>query len=529
MSNPQKNPTQLMNKVITVLCVIFVISLPFFYFQNKAAKEEAAARATAVVTPTPTPTQTPTATPGSTTVPEITKTIVPTQTPEPTAIPTPTQTPVPTEVPTTASSLKLSETPTPAIVTALANTPTATPTKTPETTTAPTAEPTQEPTAEPTQVPTAEPTQVPTAEPTQVPTAEPTQVPTAEPTQVPTAEPTQVPTAEPTQVPTAEPTLAPTPTPVPDPITLNFVKGSIGKKKLAVYSAPDKKAWRGANNKAVVVPDGVEYVAGKYKSWTLILYPVSDGGYRVGYVNYKSGNDVPTLNFASLPAMINAPCALTDDPVQYSSVIANLDRGTEVTYLATYENLAYIETKVNKKVVRGFVPRENLAVAIGNLIRPSRVSASAWLSQKKDPDAYTPQKAVDGDAKTSWQVCLTEIGDITDAYFDYYLPSPASVTTLQIKNGFWRTTNGHDQYGRNSRVKTFEITFRYAGSETFTDPMTVTLPETENWSKRKIGVLVDINAHHQVDAIRLRMIDRYIGTNFPQDVCVSEIEVYGQN
>ena len=489
MSNPQKNPTQLMNKVITVLCVIFVISLPFFYFQNKAAKEEAAARATAVVTPTPTPTQTPTATPGSTTVPEITKTIVPTQTPEPTAIPTPTQTPVPTEVPTTASSLKLSETPTPAIVTALANTPTATPTKTPETTTAPTAEPTQEP----------------------------------------TAEPTQVPTAEPTQVPTAEPTLAPTPTPVPDPITLNFVKGSIGKKKLAVYSAPDKKAWRGANNKAVVVPDGVEYVAGKYKSWTLILYPVSDGGYRVGYVNYKSGNDVPTLNFASLPAMINAPCALTDDPVQYSSVIANLDRGTEVTYLATYENLAYIETKVNKKVVRGFVPRENLAVAIGNLIRPSRVSASAWLSQKKDPDAYTPQKAVDGDAKTSWQVRLTEIGDITDAYFDYYLPSPASVTTLQIKNGFWRTTNGHDQYGRNSRVKTFEITFRYAGSETFTDPMTVTLPETENWSKRKIGVLVDINAHHQVDAIRLRMIDRYIGTNFPQDVCVSEIEVYGQN
>lgn len=225
--------------------------------------------------------------------------------------------------------------------------------------------------------------------------------------------------------------------------------------------------------------------------------------------------------------MIVESATLTDDPVRFSSSIVSLNVGTEVTYLATYDDLAYIETTVSKKTVRGFIPRSSIIVAAGERLSPTEVNASVWLSTKQEPDSYTPQKAVDGQNITSWQVRLSRIGDITDAYFDYILPRPASVTTLHIKNGFWKKNGNKDQYTRNSRVKTVEISFRYQNSDEFTDSMTVNLPETTDWAKRNAGVLIDISRHHQVEAIRLRLMDYYVGTAFPDDVCISEIEVYG--
>ncbi len=573
---PKQSKTSLGNKALVVLFVLLVISLPFWAIKKHKDDEEAARHrptATPVVTATPTaaPTPTPTYTPkpeptaepteAPTDVPTAVPTEIPTEVPteapaaepapesgtEQVTVPTEVPTAVPTDVPTAEPTAVPTEAPAEAAAAVVTDMPAAEPTAAP--TEVPTAVPTEVPTDEPTEVPTAAPTAEPTAVPTEVPTAVPAELPTAVPTEVPTAVPTavptEVPTAVPTEVPTAEPTPEPTPVPtatptpppryVSDPAILPGFEEYWLKsgQLLPVYSAPSTKSWRGAKNKAAVSTNDSVYISGRLDKWLLVSYLADGNRARIGYVEIKKIKggipDVPYLNFANTKAMILTACSLTDDPFYSGTQVQQLDAGAEVTYLATGENWAYIETTIGKQTVRGFIPRQAIVILNGREAGIGSVEASHYLSASKDPGAYRAESAIDRKLDTSWQVTLANVGDIRNVTYDIYLSKPTDVTTLAIWNGFWKISKKLDQYDRNARMKQIEISFLYAGNSGFQDPMIVTLPETRNWQKREIGCLVDINGHNSVQAIRIRLLDYYPGSyeKFRSDLCVSEIRVYG--
>ena len=145
--------------------------------------------------------------------------------------------------------------------------------------------------------------------------------------------------------------------------------------------------------------------------------------------------------------------------------------------------------------------------------------ATSWIVGK-DPTAYIPQRMIDGVETTSFQfsTLTTPLGK---EYLYFYFYGPSDIDSLWIKNGFWKITNGLDQYTRNCRVKTMTVEFRYSYSAAYTDAMTVTLaddPYRVNWTKVSLG------EHSSVTAVRFRITAIYYGTRFPNDVCISEVK-----
>ncbi len=144
--------------------------------------------------------------------------------------------------------------------------------------------------------------------------------------------------------------------------------------------------------------------------------------------------------------------------------------------------------------------------------------ATSWIVGK-DPNAYAPQKMLDGIETTSFQfsTLTTPLGK---EYVYFYFYGPSEIDSLWIKNGFWKITNGLDQYTRNCRVKSMTVEFRYSYSGVYTDGMTVTLaddPYRYNWTKVSLG------NHTDVVSVRFLIQSIYYGTKFPNDVCISEV------
>lgn len=154
--------------------------------------------------------------------------------------------------------------------------------------------------------------------------------------------------------------------PVIAPLSFQLVSMKSGEK-YAVYSAASTKAWRGAKGKASVSTNGDVWAAGWENGWLLIYYETSKGSVRVGYIDGSKISGDPgaegELTFAYAPAKITQKAALTDDITRAASSITTLKAGKEVTYLAPYygeTDWAYIETKYDKKTVRGFVPMDSI-------------------------------------------------------------------------------------------------------------------------------------------------------------------------
>ncbi len=140
-------------------------------------------------------------------------------------------------------------------------------------------------------------------------------------------------------------------------------------QKLAVYSAPSSGSWRGANGKAQVSTNGGVWAAGWDGNWLLVYYETNNGSIRVGYVDGSklkgSAGTYQSLYFEYQQVVLTSGCALTDDPMRSGSVMAQLRSGQTVTYLSSYinqrgQNWDYIETTVNGKQARGFIPAGSL-------------------------------------------------------------------------------------------------------------------------------------------------------------------------
>lgn len=146
------------------------------------------------------------------------------------------------------------------------------------------------------------------------------------------------------------------------------------------------------------------------------------------------------------------------------------------------------------------------------------VDATSWIIGK-DPDAYAPHRMIDEDETTSFQFS-TKTTPLGQEYLIFYLGSPSSVSTLWIKNGFWRYTNGYDQYVRNCRVKTMTVDFQYNYSSAYSDALTVTLPDDKT---RMSWTQINLGNHEQVTAVRFLIRDIYTGSKYKTDVCISEV------
>ena len=146
---------------------------------------------------------------------------------------------------------------------------------------------------------------------------------------------------------------------------LTFFRGNFEKgQKFAVYSAPSTRAYRGARGKASITSGSEIFVAGTVDDWILILYELDSGVSRVGYIDSKkikgSYTAGDTLLLTRTQMKLTEPVVMTDDPVNRTSTIGKLKKGTSVICLAEYRGWIYVEAKVSGKTARGFIPASSL-------------------------------------------------------------------------------------------------------------------------------------------------------------------------
>ncbi len=157
----------------------------------------------------------------------------------------------------------------------------------------------------------------------------------------------------------------------PEGMLAGFSNGRVGNKvNWPVYSAPSANAWRGANGKASMNAGWEYWGAGWDEGWLMVLYETNKGSVRIGYVQptYNTGIE-GSLNFSKIETTVMQSCTLTDDPMRSNSPVTTLKIGEKVTYLATFYGYgaqkawAYVETIVEEKRARGFVPVNCLDIA----------------------------------------------------------------------------------------------------------------------------------------------------------------------
>ena len=153
---------------------------------------------------------------------------------------------------------------------------------------------------------------------------------------------------------------------------------------------------------------------------------------------------------------------------------------------------------------------------------PGGINATSFI-RGKDLNAYVPARMMDGRDDTCWQFS-TKDSELKETFVYISFDKGAQVDQLWIKNGFWKNTDGLDQYERNSRVKKVEVTFRYHGKSGYTDALSFTLKD-ETDAKAKDWQKLNLGLHENVIGIRMRVNSIYKGSKYKTDVCISEMMV----
>lgn len=139
------------------------------------------------------------------------------------------------------------------------------------------------------------------------------------------------------------------------PVELNLRTG----EKYDVFSAPGRSSYRPANGKAVMSTNDWVQIFGEEDGWVLVQYDISSGEMRFGYVDASvlpRNANIRQLSWASIPYTTVVRTALTDDPLNSCKQLMQLPEGEQVTCLATMGSWLYVETELNGRAVRGFIP-----------------------------------------------------------------------------------------------------------------------------------------------------------------------------
>ena len=139
-------------------------------------------------------------------------------------------------------------------------------------------------------------------------------------------------------------------------------------QKLNVFTGPGAEYVRAAKGKAMTNTNGTVYVYGWENGWLMVLYRISKGGARIGYVNgsqIKGDVYADYLTFDYQSAVVTRNCSITDDPVSAYTPLATLNEGDTVTYLCTLHNnndWAYIQAQTSAGLLRGCIPADALTM-----------------------------------------------------------------------------------------------------------------------------------------------------------------------
>ena len=147
------------------------------------------------------------------------------------------------------------------------------------------------------------------------------------------------------------------------------------------------------------------------------------------------------------------------------------------------------------------------------------ISATGYIVNASDPYMFHPERMTDGIDETSWQFSTKDI-KLGDAYIYITFSAPVDLDELWMKNGFWKITNGYDQYIRNCRIKKMKIDFLYEGNYIYQDEMKVELKDDKS---RRDWAVIDLGGKTRVIGVRICITDIYRGEKFKNDVAVSEI------
>ena len=144
-----------------------------------------------------------------------------------------------------------------------------------------------------------------------------------------------------------------------------------GGQTLAVYCGPGEEYGRGGSGWAKASTDEALYAAGQENGWAMVMYGTKGGSVRVGWVDlsqFKYNTKILKLEdlyFEYRNATVTTGCTLTDDPALNNRDLAYLPSGARVTYLGSFykhRSWAYIETWVEGKPIRAFVPMDCLSI-----------------------------------------------------------------------------------------------------------------------------------------------------------------------
>lgn len=129
-----------------------------------------------------------------------------------------------------------------------------------------------------------------------------------------------------------------------------------------VYSGPGTHYYYDGS---AVVSGGRSRVYGSENGWILMGYGLSDGRYRIGWVDaaaLPAGTTVGELVFAHRPARAINLVRVYDDPIMKPTTVFEIQPGGTFTVLATQRDgyYAYIETELNGQPYRGFVNQKNI-------------------------------------------------------------------------------------------------------------------------------------------------------------------------
>ncbi|MBQ4074831.1 MAG: leucine-rich repeat protein [Clostridia bacterium] len=150
---------------------------------------------------------------------------------------------------------------------------------------------------------------------------------------------------------------------------------------------------------------------------------------------------------------------------------------------------------------------------------PARfAAANSYIASTKND--FRGGSVLDGNPETCWQFSTKKI-KLGDAALEITLQQGGTVDELWIKNGFWKYTDGNDQYTRNCRPKKIGVSFRYEGESGYRDEIQLTLKDDK---QRMDWQIVPLGRHEQVAAVRIRVISIYSGTKYKTDVAISEVK-----
>ena len=105
-------------------------------------------------------------------------------------------------------------------------------------------------------------------------------------------------------------------------------------------------------------------VFGRENGWIMIQYAIDKDHMRIGWIPESAlpkDAYTETLWLEAIPARVTARSVVTDDPLFSCATLKTAEEGTEVTWLATMGDWAYVEI-AGEQPARGFILLKNVQI-----------------------------------------------------------------------------------------------------------------------------------------------------------------------